>query len=76
LAGSYVGFCTQLSLSTLAPKFTPSFRFVTDRGSEAYDFEKAREVTRQVFSRRGKPWSSIEEALFEYVRDIAPEVEK
>jgi hypothetical protein len=75
MTGSYVGYCCLVAGSDLPPKYLPSFTFWTDKGSEKYRMEKAREVMTQVLGRRGKPWTDQDQALVEYVAETAAEVE-
>jgi UDP-N-acetylglucosamine diphosphorylase/glucosamine-1-phosphate N-acetyltransferase len=75
MAGSYVGFCCQLGGSAIAPRFTPSFSFWTDRGSEPYRLDKAIEVTARVFAQRDRPWTPLDEKLLRYVATVAPTLE-
>jgi UDP-N-acetylglucosamine diphosphorylase / glucose-1-phosphate thymidylyltransferase / UDP-N-acetylgalactosamine diphosphorylase / glucosamine-1-phosphate N-acetyltransferase / galactosamine-1-phosphate N-acetyltransferase len=74
--GSYVGFCSQLAGSGIAPRFLPSFSYWTDRGLEPYRMEKAIEVVQRTFARRDRPWSQIDEQIMRYVGETAPQVEK
>jgi UDP-N-acetylglucosamine diphosphorylase/glucosamine-1-phosphate N-acetyltransferase len=75
MSGSYVGFCSMIATSSHAPRFTPSFRFCTDRGSEAYRLEKAFEVARAMFARRSRDWTAEDEALMRYVAYAARRAE-
>jgi hypothetical protein len=75
MAGTYVGFCCQLGGSAIAPHFTPSFSFWTDRGSEPYRLDKAIEVTSRVFAQRDRPWTPLDEQLLRYVAATAPSIE-
>jgi UDP-N-acetylglucosamine diphosphorylase/glucosamine-1-phosphate N-acetyltransferase len=74
-AGAYVGFGCSVASSSIAPSFLPSYSFVTDRGVEPYDMEKAIEVTRRVYSRRDRPLTETDERIMRYVQQIAQEVE-
>jgi UDP-N-acetylglucosamine diphosphorylase / glucose-1-phosphate thymidylyltransferase / UDP-N-acetylgalactosamine diphosphorylase / glucosamine-1-phosphate N-acetyltransferase / galactosamine-1-phosphate N-acetyltransferase len=76
MTGSYVGYCCLVAGSDLPPKYLPSFTFWTDKGSEKYRMEKAREVMTQVLGRRGKPWTEQDQAMVEYVAQTASEVEE
>jgi UDP-N-acetylglucosamine diphosphorylase/glucosamine-1-phosphate N-acetyltransferase len=71
MSGSYVGYCSMIATSRHAPRFTPSLSFLTDRGAEPYRLEKAFEVARAVFARRGRAWTDGEEALMRYAAGAA-----
>src|SRR5688500_8061604 len=75
MAGSYVGFASMLAASSIAPKFTPSFTYHTDKGAEAYRMEKAVEVMKAVFSRRERRWEEMDEAIVRYVAQLTPGIE-
>jgi UDP-N-acetylglucosamine diphosphorylase/glucosamine-1-phosphate N-acetyltransferase len=74
-AGSYVGFASMVAVSSIAPGFIPSFRFLTDGGDAPYRFEKAIEVMKAVFGRRDRSWDPIDQAIVEYVQRAAPSAE-
>lgn len=74
-AGAYVGFGCSVASSTIVPSFLPSYTFLTDRGAEKYEMDKAIEVTRRVYSRRDRPFTETDERIMRYVETIAPEVE-
>lgn len=75
MAGSYVGFASQLAGSTIAPKFLPSFSFWTDKGFDSYRVDKAIEVMKTVFARRDRSWNDIDETVVRYVAAAAPGME-
>lgn len=75
MAGTYLGFCSQVALSAIAPKFVPSFRFVTDTGQEPYRPQKAVEVMKAVFARRNRTWDEIDQQITDYAAAAAPGVE-
>jgi len=76
MSGSYVGYCSLLAASGLPPRFIPSFTFWTDEGMQEYRLDKARQVMRQVYSRRGKNWEDQDEALLKYVAEAKNQVEQ
>lgn len=76
MSGSYVGYCSLLAASGLPPRFIPSFTFWTDQGMQDYRLDKARQVMRQVYSRRGKNWEDLDEAMLKYVMEVKGQVEK
>lgn len=74
--GCYIGFCTMLTGSGLAPKFVPSFSYWSDKGLEPLHVEKAIEVARRVFSRRNRSWTPLDEELIRLATECAPQVER
>ena len=74
--GTYVGYCSLLAASQLPPHFIPSFTFNTDAGQLPYNTEKAKEVMKQVYSRRGRGWDEEDEAMLKTAADFATQVEK
>jgi hypothetical protein len=75
MSGSYIGFCSLLAASGLPPRFIPSFTFWTDKGSESYRLEKARQVISQVYARRGRVWDQDDEKILKYAQDAGERVE-
>jgi UDP-N-acetylglucosamine diphosphorylase / glucose-1-phosphate thymidylyltransferase / UDP-N-acetylgalactosamine diphosphorylase / glucosamine-1-phosphate N-acetyltransferase / galactosamine-1-phosphate N-acetyltransferase len=75
MSGSYVGFCSMIATSAHAPRFTPSFKFCTDRGAEAYRLDKAFDVARAMFARRNRPWTDEDEELMRYAAGSTREAE-
>lgn len=75
MTGTYIGYCSMLAASTSPPSSVPSLTFITDAGHAAYRLDKAAEVARRVYQRRGKEWTADDEALMHYVARIAPHVE-
>ncbi|MDB5320964.1 MAG: rfbA 2 [Phycisphaerales bacterium] len=75
MTGSYVGYSSTIATSALPPTFIPSFRFITDRGSEEYRVEKILEVMKAVYGRRNKVPQPADEAMVRYAQEAAREVE-
>lgn len=73
--GSYVGYCCLLAGSGLTSKFIPSFSFVSSRGVEQYDLDKAEEVARRMMARRDRQWTDDDSNIMRYVARVAPQVE-
>jgi UDP-N-acetylglucosamine diphosphorylase/glucosamine-1-phosphate N-acetyltransferase len=73
--GSYIGFNCMIATAGIAPKFVPSFSFLTDTGAEKYDINKAIEVAKQMFARRNRRWTDIEEKLMRYISETARDAE-
>ncbi len=76
MGGTYLGYCCLLASSQLPPKFVPSFTYLTDKGSEPYLPQKARQVMAQVFARRKRTWTEEDEKLVDYVQETAAGWEK
>lgn len=76
MTGSYIGFCSLLAGSDLPPRFIPSFTFWTDGGAESYKLEKAREVMKQVYLRRGRMWDEEDETQLKMVQGFVGQVER
>jgi UDP-N-acetylglucosamine diphosphorylase / glucose-1-phosphate thymidylyltransferase / UDP-N-acetylgalactosamine diphosphorylase / glucosamine-1-phosphate N-acetyltransferase / galactosamine-1-phosphate N-acetyltransferase len=76
MTGSYVGYCSLLAGSDLPPKFVPSFTFWTDAGAKPYKIDKAREVMKQMYARRGRSWDEEDETQFKIAMESAKLVEK
>ena len=62
--GAVVGFSSSVAISAIAPKFVPSFAWLTDRGAEPYDTQKARHTAQCILGRRGRSLSRAEDKLF------------
>ncbi len=75
MAGTYVGFCSMLAGSAIAPRFVPSYTFWSDKGKEPYRMDKAIEVTRRAYARRDREFNETDERVMRYVAQAAPEVE-
>ena len=73
--GSYVGFNCMIATTALTPKFVPSFTFLTDKGNERFETDKAIEVAKNMFSRRNRQWSQIEDDLMRFIAKNARELE-
>jgi UDP-N-acetylglucosamine diphosphorylase / glucose-1-phosphate thymidylyltransferase / UDP-N-acetylgalactosamine diphosphorylase / glucosamine-1-phosphate N-acetyltransferase / galactosamine-1-phosphate N-acetyltransferase len=65
--GSVVGFGCNIATCEFAPRFVPSFTWLTRRGAERYDVERCLEVARRVMARRQVILTAAEEALFRSV---------
>ena len=65
--GCVVGYATNIFISQYAPKFTPSFTWLTDEGPQQQNVDKAVSVARTVMSRRNRQLTPAEEALFRAV---------
>jgi UDP-N-acetylglucosamine diphosphorylase / glucose-1-phosphate thymidylyltransferase / UDP-N-acetylgalactosamine diphosphorylase / glucosamine-1-phosphate N-acetyltransferase / galactosamine-1-phosphate N-acetyltransferase len=76
MSGSYIGYCSLLAASDLPPRFVPSFTFWTDQGAKPYKLDKAREVMKQVYSRRGHQWDQDDEGILTFAAQAANAVEK
>lgn len=75
MAGTYLGFGSQLSSSGIAPKFLPSLSFWTDKGLEQYELSKLADVSSRAFARHDRQWTTVDENLMRYAAGVAPTVE-
>lgn len=75
-SGGYIGFCSLLAGSSIAPKFIPSFCFWSDDKVETYRLEKAISVIKGVFARRDRAWTPMDDMIMHYVKQQAPVVEQ
>jgi UDP-N-acetylglucosamine diphosphorylase/glucosamine-1-phosphate N-acetyltransferase len=75
-AGTYIGFCSMITVTGTAPRMVPSFTFLTDAGAEPYRMDKAMEVAKRVFARRDRQFDEIDRQLMRYVQITASEIER
>ena len=75
-SGAYVGAGSMLAVSNRAPKFTASFRFVTDEGDETMAVDKAAEVAGRMQQRRGIKFDELDKSVLDSAAKTAPEVER
>ncbi len=73
--GSVVGFGSNVASCTFAPKFVPSFTWVTDSRMARYDLECCLKVARRVMARRGVSLTEAEERLFRRLPPLVEAVE-
>jgi UDP-N-acetylglucosamine diphosphorylase/glucosamine-1-phosphate N-acetyltransferase len=62
--GATVGFACNIVLSGICPKSVPDFTWLTDRGPQKTDPDRAIEVARRMMQRRGRELAAEEEELF------------
>lgn len=75
MAGTYIGYGSSVATTGIAPRFVPSFTFLTDRGPEPYDMGRAAEVARRVFARRKRDFGPEDQRLMEAAAEEAIRVE-
>ena len=75
MSGTYVGMASMVAMSSITPKFVPSFRFMTDKAQENYRVDKAIEVMKTVFGRRDRKWDSVDEQIVRYAAEAAAGIE-
>ena len=68
--GTVVGVSANVFGSGFPPKFIPSFSWGGFDGSPVFKFDKAVELARQVFKRRGKEFDATEEVILKAVFDM------
>lgn len=76
MPGTYLGFCSALVGSNIPPRFLPSFSFWSDRGTEPFDLDKAKQVMKAVYARRDIRWTDADDRMVAQVLNTAPQVEK
>jgi UDP-N-acetylglucosamine diphosphorylase/glucosamine-1-phosphate N-acetyltransferase len=76
MTGTYVGFCSMVGCSAIAPRFVPSFTFLTDHGAEPYRPDKAEKVMRAAYARRDIAWTVADDHMLQSVLRTAPQIER
>lgn len=74
-AGGYVGVASMVALSGRVPAFTASFRFVTDGGDVDLDPAKAADIATRMQQRRSIAFAAADQAVLDYARRAASEIE-
>lgn len=74
--GGVVGFGSSVATSGLAPKWVPSFRWLTDESNQPYDVERCLAVAKIVMARRKLALSEAEEELFRRLPEMARRYER
>lgn len=69
--GAVVGFCCNVVVSSLAPRFVPSFSWLTDEGRADYDPSRGLDVARRMMARRNVPMTAPQSKLFMQLPEIA-----
>lgn len=75
MSGTYLGVSSMVATSAHAPRFLPSFTFLTDTKQERYAFRKAVEVASRVYARRRRIWSGLDESVLVTAQEMASTVE-
>lgn len=75
MSGSYIGCCSMIGCSNIPDKFVKSFSFLTDKGEQPYDVDKAISVAQHAYARRGVQWKPIDEQMMRDLAKAAAEVE-
>jgi len=74
--GAVVGFGCNIATCEFAPKFVPSFTWLTSEETSIYDVERCLEVARRVMGRRQMSMTPAEEARFRALPAVARQIEK
>ena len=74
-AGAVVGFGCNVATGGLAPKFVPSFTWLTAGKARSYDLNRCIEIARKVMPRRNIQLSEAEAKLFYNIRDKVADIE-
>ena len=67
--GTVCGVCTNVFLSGFPPKSIPSFKWMSDSGTEIYDFEKAVLAMKAMMARRNVPLTEGYEKMMRSIFD-------
>ncbi|OQZ06588.1 MAG: hypothetical protein B6D36_04310 [Planctomycetes bacterium UTPLA1] len=73
--GCVIGYACNVALSGFVPSFVPSFSWLTDKGLQTNDPQKALAVARTVVGRRNRTYSKAEQSLFLAIQQSASEIE-
>ncbi len=73
--GAVVGASTMIASSGYAPKFSPSFKWITDAGVADYDAQKAVDVAKRVMARRQVTLTEAYRRLFLALPEITRKYE-
>ncbi len=74
--GAVVGFGCNIATCEFAPKFVPSFTWLTGQGAAAYAVDRCLEIARRVVARRQKTLTPAEEAWFLQLPTYAKQSER
>lgn len=74
--GAVVGFGCNIATCEYAPKYVPSFTWLTAHHHCPYDIQRCLEVARRVMRRRQITMTSAEEALFMSLPDLCGQIEQ
>lgn len=73
--GCVIGYASNVFCSAYAPKFLPSFSWLTDEGRQVNDPKRALAVALKVVARRKRVYSDAEQQLFLSIADEAKRIE-
>ncbi len=73
--GAVVGASTMIAVGGYAPKFSPSFKWITDAGTDEYDPQRAVDVAQRVMARRKVELTEAYRRLFLALPEIAKKYE-
>ena len=74
--GGVVGFASMVATGGFAPKFVPSFAWLTQRGMGRQQVDQALAVAHRMMSRRDRKMTPAQEALFLATPDRAAAIER
>ena len=69
--GAVVGFGSNIATCEFAPKFVPSFTWLTAKACKPYDLERCLEVGKRVMARRQTAMTAAQETLFRALPGVA-----
>ena len=73
--GAVVGFGANVATCEFAPKFVPSFTWLTNSARSRYEPDRCLEVAKRVMARRQVTMTGAEEALFRSLPEQAAKIE-
>ncbi len=73
--GAVMGFGSNIATCEFAPKFVPSFTWLTNHNSQPYGLDRCLDVARRVMARRQVTLTPAEETLFRALPELARQLE-
>ncbi|MGH7177457.1 MAG: putative sugar nucleotidyl transferase [Tepidisphaeraceae bacterium] len=70
-SGTYVGFNCMIAQAAQAPRFLKSLTFLTEKGPEPFEMEKAIDIAQRMLDRRHKRLAEVDEQVFRYAAEAA-----
>lgn len=73
--GASVGFAASIATTDLAPRFVPSFTWISRGEEQTGDAAKLKEIARAMAARRSVEFTDAELALFDHIANVSKDVE-
>ncbi len=74
--GSNIGFACNILLTSIPPKFIPSFSWCSDNNIMTYDVKRELQVAKRMMERRNKIMTKHEEEVFKTIFDLSEKERK